>query len=377
VLALLTLVVGMVLTAWVAWLIFARGKRQIDAAMAYRGVARTLELEVDTRGVSVQGHLGDRRLWVGEVMVGHGPDRSTAVWGVVDLQRPLGLGLQIRRRGLSERVFRRRRAPGIELGHAIDRRVEVLGDEQPRVRHLLGDGEVRASLTRLMDRHPDVVVTDRSVRVHLDRPLTSERALHGLVEGMLELAGALETSRAEVRPPDRLTRWIEDWRDLADRRDLDFEGWLPAMNGPVAGGRLVIAAARTARGYTADIRLYVADHRPLGLRIRHQTEPDGYWSVGQDIQLDDPTFDARFVVKGWDPGRIRAVLDAPARAALLHAASVGQLHVEDARIHLSALPMDTLALEEAIDAAVAVARTLGWVSDDGDRERGNDATRDG
>lgn len=364
VISILALFVGMGLAAWAAWLVVARGKRQIDAAMAYRGVARSLELEVDTRGVSVQGHLGDRRLWVGEVMVGHGPDRRTAVWGVVDLQRPLGLGLQVRRRGLSERVFRRRRAPGVELGHAIDRRVEVLGDEQARVRHLIGDREVRQRLTTLMDLHPDVVVTDSSVRVHLDRPLTTERALAALVDGMLELAAALERSRENVPPPDRLARWVDDWSELATHNDLRFESWLPAVTGRVVGGRLVLSVVRTERGYTADLRLYVASHRALGLRIRPQVEPDGYWSVGQDIQLDDEAFDQRFVVKGWDPGKIRDLIDEPARLALLAATELGVLHVEDARIHLSRLPMDASALQVAIDRVVAVARGLGWVDDE-------------
>lgn len=356
----LALFMGMGLAAWSAWLLVARGKRQLDAAVAYRGVARALGLEVDTRGVSLQGHVGERRLWVGEVMVGHGPDRRTAIWGVVDLRRPLGLGLQVRRRGLSERVFRRNRSPGIELGQDIDRRVEVLGDHPAQVRTLLGAADVRTSLERLMDVHPDVVVTDASVRVHLDRALPSEVALNGLVERMLGLANALEDARRDVRPPERLQRLVPDWKATAEALGLELEPWLPAMVGTLDGHPVVAAISRNEQGYQADVRLWFGEHRQTGLRLRPQVEPDGYWSVGQDIQLGDPAFDQSFVVKGWDPGKIRDLLGPEARQALLAGLERGRIQVEDVRLVITDLPLDAADVREALERAVAVARSLGW-----------------
>src|SRR5690349_9958453 len=107
-----------------------RGMRQLQIASTYGDVARELGLDVDTRGVSLQGHLGDQRLWVGEVMVGHGPDRRMVCWGVLDLERPLGLGLLMRRRGLSERLFRRPRGVRITpVDPDLDRHVEIHGDD--------------------------------------------------------------------------------------------------------------------------------------------------------------------------------------------------------------------------------------------------------
>ena len=356
----LALFMGMGLTAWGGYLVVARGKRQLDAAVAYRGVAGSLGLEVDTRGVSLQGHLGDRRLWVGEVMVGHGPDRRNAIWGVVDLRRPLGLGLQVRRRGLSERVFRRNRSPGIELGQLIDRRVEVLGDHAAQVRTLLGAPEVREALERLMDRHPDVVVTDRAVRVHLARALVRETALNDLVERMLALANALEQSRLAVAPPERLAVLVEPWGAVAEQHGLTLEPSLPAMAGTLAGRRVVATVTRGDRGYEALVRVWFREHRPTGFRLRAQVEPDGYWSVGQDIQLDDPAFDRAFVVKGWDPGKIRDLLGPDVRQALLEARERGRLNVEDVRLTLAGLPVDGPSVGEALRRATAVADALGW-----------------
>lgn len=356
----LALFMGMGLTAWAGYLVVARGKRQLDAAVAYRSVARNLGLEVDTRGVSLQGHLGDRRLWVGEVMVGHGPDRRTAVWGVVDLRRPLGLGLQVRRRGLSERVFRRNRSPGIELGQQIDRRVEVRGDHAPQVRTLLGAREVREALSQLMDFRPDVVITDNSVRVHLARALARETELDELVQRMLSLARSLEDSRRLVSPPDRLAVLVPEWEAVATRLGLELEACLPAVVGEVTGRKVVATVTRGERGYETSVRLWFAEHRPLGLRVRPQVEPDGYWSVGQDIQLGDDRFDQAFVVKGWDPGRVRERLHADARGAFLEANALGRLNVEDVRLTLGGLPLDGPSVEEAIGRALAVADALGW-----------------
>jgi hypothetical protein len=360
VLELLALLLGIALPVGGVVALVSRGKRQLDAADAYRAVAGNLGLMVDTRGVSVQGHLGDRRLWVGEVMLGYGPRRTTTLWGVVDMQRPLGLGLQVRRRGLSERVFRRGRAPGVELGdEALDRRVEVLGDDPARVRALVGDREVKAALADLMGRFPDLVVTDYSVRVHLDRPLTTERALQGLVDGLIRLSAALEAGRQAVAVPERLEVVARDWAPLAVD-GLVLEPWLPALVGVLDGRRLVVTAWRADEGYQADLRLYFRPHRDLGLRIRPQVEPDGYWSVGQDIQLDDDAVDRNFVIKGWDPGRVRDLLGPEARQALLAAAKCGHIQVDDQRLHLRDLSLDPGQVRAAILASVALADALGW-----------------
>ncbi|MCB9674134.1 MAG: hypothetical protein H6737_03405 [Alphaproteobacteria bacterium] len=357
----LALLIGITLPVSIVYVIFRRGKRQLDAAIAYRQVAMNLGLNVDTRGVSVQGHLGDRRLWVGEVLLGHGPDRQITIWGVVDMQRPLGLGLQVRRRGLSERVFRRGTGRGVELGdELLDKRIEALGDDPNRVRGLLGDRDVKSALQDLMARWPDIVVTDYSVRVHLKTAETSERGLQGLVDGMLRLAAALEVARRQVPVPDRLVAASESWGALAAELGCELEPWLPAVVGELDGRRLLLTAWRADQGYQGDLRMYFRPHRELGLRIRHQVEPDGYWSVGQDIQLDDPGFDKHFVIKGWDPMRVKALLGPEARKALLAAQECGNVHIDDERLHLRDLPLEADRVKEAIARATQLAEALGW-----------------
>lgn len=355
-LAFLTLLVGVALPVWVLFLLLRRGKRQLDAAIAYRHVASELGLDVDTRGVSVHGHLDDDRLWVGEVMVGHGQDRRTAIWGVLDLERPLGLGLQVRRRGLSERVFRRGRAPGVELGDPFDQRFELRGDSAPRVRALVGDPGVKAALGGLMARWPDVVVTDSSVRVHLKAHETDPERLMDLVERMRNLARTLSEARRAVGVPDALTSVVTAWAGIDD---LELEPWLPALKGQLEGREVLVTIHRVDRGYRAELRLMLEPPRELGLRVRPQTGPDGYWSVGQDIQFDDAAFDRAYVVKGWDPDRVRDHLTPQVREALLAVQTVN-LMLDDRRLVLRGLSTDVRTVREALRDATRIADALGW-----------------
>ena len=358
-LPLLCLLLGIAIPLLVVGLVMRRGMHQLSAANTYRVVAERLGLSVDTRGISLQGHLDNRRIWIGGVMVGHGTERRTMTWGVVDLVRPLGLGLLVRRRGLSDRIFRRGRAPEIRLDdQELRRRLEVHGDAPEQVRRLLGP-DVLAPLARLAARWPDVVLTDGSVRVHLKRPIAGPDSLHALVDAMLELARALEHARKRVAPPPRLATVAKAWEPLATDLGLELESWLPAMSGLRADRQVTVAAWRGERGYSATIRVGLRSGPELGLRIQPQRAPDGFWSVGQDIQLGDADFDNAFVVKGWDPITIRQVLDEETRETLLVAATSGELLVDDLQVRLRSVMLTPSEIRQAIRRCEDVAERLG------------------
>jgi hypothetical protein len=358
--SLLCLLVGSALPLFGLFVLVRRGMRQLAVATAYGEVARQLDLDVDTRGVSLQGHLGEQRLWVGEVMVGHGPERRMACWGVLDHERPLGLGLVLRRRGLSERLFRRPRGVRLTSGDAdLDRRVEINGDEPALVRELLDD-EVRAVLASMLVRWQDLVVTDQSVRVYLSKPAARADELRDLVHGMKTLAAALAESRRRVSSPTALRPTAPEWRKAAQRLGLTLEPAYPGMAGQLEGRSIRVTPVRTADGYASELRLGFREHRRTGVRLRRQVEPDGYWSVGQDIQLADPAFDQRFVVKGYDPEGIRELLSAPVREGLLALDAVGEVDVDDLRLYVGQLPLDPADLVPIVVQASRTAEAMGW-----------------
>jgi hypothetical protein len=285
-----------------------------------------------------------------------------AFWGVLDLERPLGLGLLVRRRGLSERLFRRRpgasRIVAPEPGGATPP-WDLNGDDPELVLGVL-DEPVREGISALLRRWRDVVITDQSIRVILERPLARTEDLRELVHGMRTLAADLAAARRRLPPPADLRPDTEGWRALGRRLGLELEASFPGVAGALDGRSVRVTPVRAAEGYRAELRLGFRPHRRTGLRLRRQVEPDGYWSVGQDIQLGDPGFDAAFVVKGDDPEGVRELLSAPVREGLVALENVGRIDVDDRRLHVGALPADPNEIEPVVVQAARTAEAMGW-----------------
>ncbi len=334
---------------------------QLAVASSYRQAARQLQLEADTRGTSIHGHVDDRRLWVGEVMTAYGRSRDSEVRGVIDLKRPLGLGLYVHLRGTKGSWFQRARSPEQDTGDPeLDRRLRVHADDAQRVRTLLLHPRVRSSLEQLASRSMGVELTDGDVRVILGSHVATPAGILGLVSELRGLAEALEEARMEVGPAPEAAVWLEPWSKLAQELDLQLEPWLPAMSGRYQDRRVVVALGRDQEGHQAQLRLWFHAHPPLGLRLTPQHQPDGYWSVGQDIQVGHTRFDTAFVIKAWDPALLVQRLADGARAQLLTLADQGWLEVDDRGLDLRGLPPEPEAVQEALKQCVAVARALGW-----------------
>ncbi len=316
-------------------------------------------MEVDTRGLSIRGHLHGRRIWVGEVMEGYGTSRHTDVRGVISFERPLSLGLHIHRKGRAARWIRRR-GPQRPFGDLdLDRLLQLHGDDESRVKALLTPS-VRQTVHTLVKRWNDIVVTDEDVQVWLTQPLAREDELQDLIQSMLATAEALEAARLEVAPPTALEPLLESWEKCAHALNIRFEPWLPGMSGDLDGRPLRISARREGDGYAASLSLGFQAHPPLGLLLRPQTEPDGYWSVGQDIQVGEPAFDAAFVIKGWHPGEVVERLNPQARSALFELQNTGLLTVDDRGIVLRLSLLDAETLVRCAHTASQAAKALGW-----------------
>lgn len=353
------LLIGIASTLAALTALVRRGTRQLAVSDTYGEVSRELGLDVDTRGLSLRGHLQGQRIWVGSVMVDHGPTRRTACWGVLDLERPLGLGLVLRRKGLRDRL-RRRKGPRVDLrGDPLERSVELFGDDPDRVRALLGPA-VRAVLVPVLERWKDLVVTDQTIRIHLPRPLARAAELRQLVADMRALSAALHASRAELPPPPVLAGRAGEWAELGRALGLALEPQYPGLSGTMDGRAVRVTPMRATEGYVTEIRVGFRAHPRVGLRIRSQEEPDGYWSVGQDIQCGDADFDRAFVVKGWDPDLVRGLLAPEVRAGLAALQRHGKLDVDDLRLHVGQVRAEPGGLVPVVRAAVDTAAQLGW-----------------
>lgn len=358
--SLFCLVLGVVVTLVGIALFVRRGFTQISVTAAYREVSKQLGLQVDTRGTSLQGHLGDRRLWIGQVLEGHGRDRRLVYWGVLDLERPLGIGLTIRRRGMSDRLFRRSRSRAILLGDAyLDRSIEVQAHQTERVEALF-TGPVRDALAVLHRQFPDVVVTDNTVRVHLKRPLANPRTLMRLVTALNTVATSLDEARERLPPPDALGEIADIWEALAQEQNLEFLPYLPAVVGTQDGRRIQVVPVLNDTVYEAQVTVWFRPHRAIGIRVYPQVAPDGYSSVGQDIQVGEATFDETFVIKGYDRQLIIQRLTPTVRAALLAIHERGAIEIDDRCLTARRLDLAPTNIAAVLQAASTISAELDW-----------------
>ncbi len=355
----LCVLLGSALTVCALWLVVRHGVRQVTTATAYRELSGRLGLQADTRGVSAHGYVGQRQLWIGSVMEGFGPERRMVMRGVLTLERPLGLGLLVHRRGLPSRVLRRF---GPERGSGdkeLDKIAHVHGADRARLVALL-DADVRAALHHALRAWSGVEVTDGDIRVQLRRPESSAQRLFELVEAMLTLAVALERARAKVEAPEGVAAWCVAWEPVCARLGLTWDPSLPAMHGELEGRRVLVTATRESEGYAAEATLWFGEHEDIGLRVRPQVEPDGYWSVGQDIEVGEPEFDQSFVIKGYDPDEVRDVLSPRARAALRRLLGSGKVVVDDRTVTVRELDGDPDGLVAVLRELTALADAIGW-----------------
>jgi hypothetical protein len=335
-----------------------RGVRQISITRAYREVSRQLGLSIDTRGTSIHGHLGDRRLWLGQVMVGQGTDRKEVHWGVLDLERPLGLDLMLRRRGMSERIFRRSRQPELPIGNPILDRAYEVQSAYPDLAKQLFTPEVVENLQQFIAKWPGVVITDNAVQVHLTHPPATSHAVMALVNFMVELAMSIDARRMQLEAPGELADWIEPWAGLAERKGLDFEPNIPAISGSVDRRRILVIPRRDSQGKLhSELQIFFRPHRRTGIRLVPQGSEV---VVGQDIQVGNIAFDNVFIIKGYDPAVVRELLDDSVQQALLALSELSETEIDDRRILSRRLPLEPEALFDAIRLAEAVADSLHW-----------------
>src|SRR5690606_212344 len=128
------------------------------------------------------------------------------------------------------------------------------------------------------------------------------------------------------------------------------------------GREVLLTVRREDDGWGAEIVVGCKPARQIGLRLDPQTNPDGYWSVGQDIQVGDADFDKAFVIKGWNPTAVkRLLLQGDVRGRILGLVGSGLvLDLDEHRLRLRKAPHDAAAVKDVLQEALAAVDSLGW-----------------
>ncbi len=356
----LCLLLGLALPLGLLLVAFRRGLRPMASASAYRNVAWKLGLDADTRGLSLQGYLHQRRLFVGEVTDLDSPKRSRRVDASLDLVYPLGLGLYVSTRPPS-RPWRRGKPSRFTLDDpTLDKVLKIKAWHPERTRPLFTEA-VRSGIAQLLHQGAAITITDHWIRLRLATPPTSDTALYGLITTLNRLALALEEARTAIAPSEQLSPHLRDVGALGARLGLVLQPNLPALDGTLEGAHVRLLCNPTPDTVLVDIHVDFPPHAATGLLLQPQEGSDaGMPRRGQDILVGDPAFDDAFIIKGYDPRRIRGLFTDDVREALTDLQTVGDVAMTDGRLSVENLPMDMAVLEHTTRTAARLAAALSW-----------------
>lgn len=347
--ALLCLAIGGALPILAVALVFRRASRQLSTASAYREIARTLELDVDTRGLSLHGVRDDRILWVGEVLVGEGAERRREVHVMVAFRTPLGLGTEVR-----DRTTRRQESEGLNQAD-LDKRLVVRSHHPPGVEALRRE-DVQRVLLAFAERARELHLTDERLRLRLRRPPSTAQALGALVQQLEDAASVIEDAAVTVPRPQTVQDWVPLLVDVAEPRGLQVDLARVSLRGALAGWPLVVVPNHRGGTWCVWLTLRFAPDVDTGLRVHPQRDPEGDGD-GQDIVVGDRAFDDAFVVKGYDPEAVRSRLDHETRKALLQLLRLGPVYLDDHGLTVRAMTVS--ALDAALEQVAIVADRFG------------------
>ena len=335
--------------AYVAWRFYFQpkwdGRRWVKAAaalgltlerggsaMLYSGPNFTYPMVGAFGGVPVRARIRTEteRNW------GPGLDRRIVYYTCVEvaLARPLDIGLRLSPSGWVRWL---EVGGNIEIGHrALDAAYTIGATDLGRAQQLLTTPYVLEPLLALSSAGFRPHLSDSVVKLEARRKCLDADVLYGAIENAVELASRLAAARGALGP-SHVERVVgEVWRTVAAARGLTLDVARRVMSGRTEGVCVEVHALRRDT-YTAT-RFVVRFDRALGIGLRLQRQ-DGLTGLGtllgmQDIQTGDPTFDARFVVKGQPENAVRAALTPEVRARLVSLQErAASLAVEDDHLY--------------------------------------------
>ncbi len=314
-----------------------------------------------------------------KVVIRHGANnrRYRELWTYVRVSFPrsLDLGLAAHTTGFVGRAFQALAGQtDVQVGDPeLDAAYEIKAADPGLVARLFQVPYLREALMWHAHHAPmKPWVGDGQVYASVKRVVTDPGALATTLDNLVDLARRVLAARAQIGPSEGERAVQEQWRQVAERRGLalDVEG--TRMSGRTEGVYVEVDAqlVKQQRWTVFTVRF----DRPLGASLK-MTRQSSLHSIGkllgmQDIEVGDPAFDARFLIKGSPPDRVRALLTPEVRARLAELSDrASALEVHDDR--LEARVGWLVAQAADVDSGLAmVARAGAALSGQGAAEAG-------
>ncbi|MCC6877500.1 MAG: hypothetical protein IT378_24550 [Sandaracinaceae bacterium] len=272
------------------------------------------------------------------VITGSGKNRRKHYYTYAQANFPssLGLGLSVRPVGIVGSFFQALAgASDLAVGHPeVDRLYDIHAVEARAAAQILTTPYVGEALVGLAGRQFKPEISDGVVRCETTGRVTDAAQLAIALDSAIELARRVASARsATTTELDQALGTA--WRLVAGSRNFEFDRASARIAGRLEG---VAIEARVETRPAGRFTVFEARFdRPLGvgLQISKQgslTKIASFFGW-QDIEVGDPFFDGRFVVKGQPVERVKALLTPEVRAHLVSLQDqVAQLVVKDDRL---------------------------------------------
>jgi len=273
------------------------------------------------------------------VVSGSGDNRSRTFYTHVDVPygRALDLGLRCHAKHALSRMFSAVVGESdLQIGDPEVDPYYTIGAAEPEMaRRLLTVPYVAEALRWHREAPFRPQIGDAMVRVETRGKEFHPRALGLAIDGAVDLARRVMAARGEIGSTPTEHAVATSWRRVAEARGFTLELQNTRMHGRYEG-MYVDVDTKIERGNRVT-QFTVRYDRPLGvgLKLTRQGSMSGLGKLFgmQDIEVGDPAFDGRFVVKGAPEQAVRAMLTPEVRARLVDLQSqVSHLEVADDRL---------------------------------------------
>lgn len=308
------------------------------------------------------------------VSSGSGDNRSTTyyTYAVVDFERSLELGLRARAKHAVSRLLSAVVGESdVQVGDPeIDPYYSIWAAEPEMVQRLFGVPYVGEALRWHREAPFRPQIDDDSVRVETRGKELDPTALGRAMDGAVDLARRVLAARGEIGVTPAEEAVTTSWRQVAQARGFTLDLENTRMHGRYEGVYVDVDTKIQNGGRVTQFT--VRYDRPLGvgLKLTRQGSMSGLGKLlgMQDIEVGDPMFDGRFVVKGSPERAVRALLTPEVRARLVDLQSqASHLEVADDRLVavVGWLVADARWLESGIAAIAKAGAALAQVTPGG------------
>lgn len=305
------------------------------------------------------------------VVTGSGDNRSVHYYTYARAYfgRSLNMGLALTPVGWLGRVVSDLAGQNdVQIGdEALDRAFGIRGVDAAHVRQLLTVPYVAEALHAAARSRFRPYVSDTELRFEENARVLDAPSLSFALDQAVDLARRLIAAHEQIGPSDTEQAIDAALRAVAARRALAHDAAGRRLGGRVDGMHLEVSAQ--VRGQNRWTVFTTRFDRPLGIRLS-LTRQGALSGIGklfgmQDVEVGDPVFDARFVVKGAPESAVRAVLtpEVCARLSAL-AEQSAKLTVQDDHIRAEvAYPMTHPdQLEQGLLAMARVGAAMSGVT---------------